>query len=79
MSDCMVVRSSRIGSVKDNLSCSMEGRTSTENQENLAIFTRICQLMIRGESESGVSNTSTNTNTYNSESNMSLGQKTQKR
>ena len=39
MSDCMVVRSSRIGSVKDNLSCSMEGRTTTENQENLYEFT----------------------------------------
>ena len=33
MSDCMVVRSSRIGSVKDNLPRRMEGRDMSDERE----------------------------------------------
>ena len=38
MSDCMVVRSSRIGSVKDNLSRRMEGRKTRELGGFTAIY-----------------------------------------
>ena len=38
MSDCMVVRSSRIGSVKDNLSRRMEGRKTREIGEFIRIY-----------------------------------------
>ena len=38
MSDCMDVRSSRIGSVKDNLSRRMEGRKTREIGEFIRIY-----------------------------------------
>ena len=45
MSDCMVVRSSRIGSVKDNLSRRMEGR-KTRELGKLSKFTLIINKLI---------------------------------